>query len=97
MRKADHRLWWLNQDGQWGGREGVPSLISMIQPGEFPEGKKEALLKPRETGLGGREKRSPRRRAQGTHPAMDGHTPPHTLATVSTQWVDWGETWPQPH
>lgn len=79
MRKADHRLWWLNQAGQWGGREGVPSLISMIQPGEFPEGKKEALLKPRETGLGGREKRSPRRRAQGTHPAVDGHTPPpHT-------------------
>lgn len=32
---------------------GFPSLISMIQPGEFPEGKKKkALLRPKETHTG---------------------------------------------
>lgn len=31
---------------------GFPSLISMIQPGEFPEGKKKALLRPKEIHTG---------------------------------------------
>lgn len=78
----------------------MASLISMIQPREFPEGKK-APLRPKEMHMetlvleAGRNAAPAREHRAHIQLHTDEHTFKHIVTTANTQQMAWGRTCPQ--
>lgn len=96
MKRTDHRLWWLSKLGRQG--VGASSLISMIQPRDFPEGERSSTQAQGDahgdSGLGNGRK-TVLTQEHGAHLQLQMNTQEHTLITTNIQQMAWGKACPQ--